>query len=285
MAALRSVTETAPVRSRQRPEGALREALRVGLSRTGVELTMLRRERTMMMLTFTLPLLQLLVFGSIFTFTIAPGVTLRQYFMAGLLASGIVYSTFQNLAIMITQDRDSGALKRLRGTPMPPLSYFIGKVGLVLTTYIAQVALMVIVGALLFGLPLPSAAGWMTFAWVSLLGLTACSLLGMALSGAIRNGRSAPAVVTPIVLVLQFASGVYIQLTATPGWMQTLASVFPLRWLAEGMRSVFLPAFMGAREPGGSFQLGSIALVLAAWTVAGLLLALRFFRWTPRDGR
>ena len=88
---------------------------------------------------------------------------------------------------------------------------------------------------------------------------------------------------SPVVLVLQFISGIFFVFTSLPGWMQAIGSVFPLKWLAQGMRSVFLPASFAQQEASGSWQLPLAALILAAWVAVGLFLALRTFRWTRRD--
>jgi ABC-2 type transport system permease protein len=139
-------------------------------------------------------------------------------------------------------------------------------------------------GAAGFGIDLPSdATSWLTFAWVSLLGVTAGTLLGIAFSSVPRSGRSASAVVSPIVILLQFISGVFFVYSELPGWMQRIAEVFPLKWMAQGMRSVFLPESFQAEEVAGSWQHGTMAVVLAAWTVLGLVLCLRTFRWRRRD--
>jgi ABC-2 type transport system permease protein len=88
--------------------------------------------------------------------------------------------------------------------------------------------------------------------------------------------------VTPIALVLQFISGVFFQFSQVPVWMQTIASLFPLKWMAQGLRSVFLPDFLAAQEPAGSWELGRVALVLGVWCIAGLLLCVATFRWQDR---
>jgi ABC-2 type transport system permease protein len=273
-------TPAADSRGRTTVGSPITDTLRIGVARIRVELKGLFRDRMQAMFTFTLPILLMLIFGSIFKGDLAPGVTFTQYFAAGMIASGIVYTAFQNLAVVVPMERASGALKRLRGTPMPTGAYFIGKVGLVVTTYAVQVTLLILIGAAVCGLRIPSTPGqWATFAWVSMLGLTACTLLGLAFSGLVRKSRGGAAIVTPIVLVLQFTSGVYVQFTQLPHWMQTVASFFPLRWLAEGMRSVFLPSFMGTLEPSGSFQHGETAIVLSIWAVVALPLAVWRFRW------
>ena len=77
---------------------------------------------------------------------------------------------------------------------MPKVSYFLGKVLLVLVASLAEVALLLAVGVGLFGLDLPDEPGrWLTFGWVFLLGVTACALLGIAVSSLARTPRSANA--------------------------------------------------------------------------------------------
>lgn len=257
----------------------------LGFRRIGIELKQFFRDRESAIFNFALPMILLLIFGSIFADQrIGIGdVTFAQYFLAGMIASGILYTSFQNLAIAIPMEREDGTLKRLQGIPMPKSSYFIGKTGMVFVAYLVQVSVLLIVGVLLFDVSLPrEPSAWITFAWVSVLGLTACTLLGLAFSVVPKHGKGASAIVAPIVLVLQFTSGVFFVFSELPAWMQNFASVFPLRWLTQAMRSVFLPEAAAAAEVAGSWQLGTAALVLGAWIIGGFALAVIFFRWTPR---
>jgi ABC-2 type transport system permease protein len=256
----------------------------VGLARTKVEIKQFFREKDALVFTFAFPVILLFIFGSVFGEDIAPGVSFSQYFVAGMIASGFILVSFQSLAIGIAVERDDGTLKRIEGTPMPRASYFVGKIGLVLVTAILQTAILLAVGTLLFGISLPdSGAKWLTLAWVGLLGTTAGTLLGIAYSSVPRSGRAAAAVVSPVVIVLQFISGVFFVFSQLPTWMQRVAEVFPLKWMAQGIRSVFLPDSFETQEPSGSWQHGTIAIVLAVWCVVGLVLCLRTFRWRRRD--
>jgi ABC-2 type transport system permease protein len=131
---------------------------------------------------------------------------------------------------------------------------------------------------------LPTEPGtWLTFIWVFLLGVATCAILGIGLSALPRSGKSATAVIIPIVLVLQFISGVYLAFTNLPDWLQNVASIFPLKWLAQGMRSVFLPSTFEAAEQGASWNLAGVAIVLGIWLIVGLVLARLTFRWIRKD--
>jgi ABC-2 type transport system permease protein len=261
-------------------------ALRLGLRQSRVEIKQFLRSREAVVFTMLFPIMLIVIFGSIFKGQIAPGVRFTQYFVTGMIASGLMSVGFQNLAIQIPIERDRGVLKRLRGTPMPRSVYFLGKVGVVLVIGVVETALLLVVAIAFYGVHLPDTAQhWFTFGWVSVLGITACTLCGIAFSSLARTGRSAPAVVTPVALVLQFISGVFFVFTDLPDWMQQIAAVFPLKWMCQGMRSVFLPESFAPNEAAGSWELERVALVLGAWVVIGLALCITTFRWTTRrDG-
>ena len=257
----------------------------LGARRVRIELKQFFRDRQSAVFNFLLPVLLMVIFGSVFgsqPLVEGSDISFAQYFVAGMIASGVLYTSFQNLAIAIPLERDDGTLKRIQGTPMPKLAYFVGKIGLVFVAYVAQVTLLIVVGRLFYKLQLPSGWQWFTFLWASVLGLIACTLLGIAFSVVPKNGKGASAIVSPIVLVLQFTSGVFFPYTQLPSWMQHFSALFPLKWLTQAMRSVFLPTEAGALEVAGSFELPKCAAVLFAWTIGGLVLSLVFFRWNKR---
>lgn len=268
---------------------AMPSVLRVALGRTRAELIGFFRERDAVIFIFAYPVIMLAIFATVFGQDGArvgpePGIPFAQYFLPGMIATGVLLSSFQNLAIAIAVERDEGGLKRLRGTPMPPAAYFLGKVGLVLVVSLVQVGLLLAVATGVFGVDLPTDAGrWWTFAWVFALGTAAGAVCGVAFSSLPRSGRSASAVVTPVVIVLQFISGVFFVYSDLPSWMQQVASVFPLKWMAQGMRSVFLPEQAAAVEPTGGWEHGATAAVLLAYLLVGLVVGVRTFRWRRRD--
>jgi ABC-2 type transport system permease protein len=265
-----------------RTEAALPPLSAVYRSRISVELKEFFRQREAVVFTVLLPVLLLVVFGAVLDYDIGGGVTFTQYFIAGIIAAGILGAGLQNMAISIATERSDGTLKSLAGTPMPRSAYFVGKVVQVLAVTVVIIAILLFIGAVVYGIDLPSGSDWFTFAWVALLGTAACTLLGIAVSSLAKNGRSASATVTPFALVLQFISGVFFVFSQLPTWMQTVAALFPLKWMGQGLRSVFLPDALAAQEPAGSWELGRVALVLGLWCVAGLLLCVWTFRWQDR---
>lgn len=265
--------------------------LRLGASRALYEVRSYFRAPDQVFFTFLFPVLLLSIFSVAFGENAVmqsspqdPGITMAEYYVPGLAAAGILLSGVQNLGVDIAVERSDGTLKRLAGAPLPVLSYFLGKFGQVLVTSVAQTALLLVVAATVFSVELPTDPGrWATFAWIYLAGVATSAILGIAVSALPRSGKSATAVIVPPLLVLQFVSGSYLSFTTLPDWLQNVASVFPLKWIAQGMRAVFLPADFEQLEVDGSWDLAGVAVALGIWLVVGLIASRLTFRWIRRD--
>lgn len=255
-------------------------AVAIGIKRGGLELKQFFRQRESVVFTLLFPLILLAIFGSVFSNTIAPNVTFSQYFVAGMIASALVNTGFQQIAIFIPIERDLGALKRLRGTPMPATSYFIGKAILVTVSMLLQVVLLLAAGVAFFGVNLPTQSQkWLLFIALLVMGSLVSTILGVAFSSVPKNARGASAIVSPVVIVLQFFSGVFFIFTDLPKWMQQVAAIFPLKWLTQGMRSVFLPENFATREIVGNWETGRTFAIIGIWLIVGTVLAIRTFKW------
>ncbi len=269
------------------PPAPLPAVWRATLARGGVELKSFFRERQSVVFILAMPAIMLTLLGAIFgQENSAPGVTVGDLYVAGLIGGGVMATSYQNLGMSIAFERERFTLKRLRGTPLPAAAYFGGKVIQVIVAAIAETAVLLAIGLAFYHLRLPtSLAAWWTFTWVFVLGVAGCSLLGIAASSVPRSAaRNGVAVITLPFVVLQFISGVYVPFFLVPSWLRDIASVFPLEWMCRGMRSVFVPHAVSL-ETGHSWEHGQTALVLAAWVVAGLILCLTTFRWQSRRDR
>jgi len=264
--------------------------IRLGGRRIAYETRAYFRQGDTVFFTFLFPVVLLTIFAVSFSEAsfgqTADGteVTSAWFYLPAMLAAGLLLSGVQNLAIDIAIEKSDGTLKRLAGSPLPVVSYFIGKLGQSFVTGLLQAGVLLALGFTVFGVPLPDEPEkWGIFAWVFVLGVTTSAILGIALSAVPRSGKSAAAVVIPIALVLQFISGVYLAFSNLPEWLQNVASVFPLKWMAQGMRSVFLPDELVVLEQNESWDLPGVALVLGLWLVVGSVLARLSFRWIRKD--
>jgi ABC-2 type transport system permease protein len=262
---------------------------RLAFSRANVELTIFFRDAQAAVFTFLLPIMLLIVFSAVFTGSVAgppgvPALPFRQYFAAGMMASGIVSASFTTVAVGVAIEQYDGTLKRLAGTPLPKGAYFAGKIMAATVLAFLASGVMLVIGVLAYDLDLPSTLGrWLALFWVPALGIACCCLLGLAYTRAVHTPKGAAPVVIAPYLLLQFTSGVFFVFTDLPRWMQALAALFPLKWVAQGLRYALLPDWVAANEPAHSWELGRIAVVLVAWLVAGAIIARLTFRWDRSD--
>jgi ABC-2 type transport system permease protein len=264
---------------------ALPSAIRIGLSRVVPELKMFYRRPEQVVLTFSMPALICLLLGSIFSAKL-PGTqtSTGAVIAASMLAYGVLSTSFINLGIGIAADRETGALRRLRGTPATASSYFIGKIMLVAIASLAEAVVLLLVGVLAFQLRPPTDVfGWFTLTWVFILGIISCSLLGIFVSNFASNAVSAAVITNGPAVGLQFLSGTYVPLMVLPTWMLIVGSIFPVKWMAQGFRSALLPAQMVVFEPAGSWEHWRTFVVLVAWCGGGLMACLYVFRWSDQD--
>jgi ABC-2 type transport system permease protein len=182
----------------------------------------------------------------------------------------------QTLAMSLVIAREDGRLKRGRGTPMPPWVFIAGRVGNSIVTAILMLALLAAIGWLLYSVPFP----WERLPEMLLtlvIGAASFCCLGIALTAAIPSQDAAAAIVNALLLPLYFLSGVFIPEDQLPDGVIAFADLFPVRHFFDAFFDAYVPA-------GGPAVSWDNLAVVALWGVAGLLLAIRFFRWTPRTG-
>lgn len=265
------------------PRRPARAFWRAGLRRGGIELRLLLRSPREMSGHLTTVAVAVLL--AAYVSDDVPG---TQTPMAHLVLAGFAaYALFQigliNLPQTLVTEREEGALLRLRATPGGIPAYLVAKCLLVVVTAIGTLVLLLAVAALLADGPLPrGAGGWLTLLWVSTLGLLAVVPLGAAVGAVLPNPREALALVMLPTMGLLVTSGAVFPLTSLPAVVQQVASVFPLKWMAQGLRAALLPDAARTAEVAGSWELPMVALVLTAWAVLGSLLAIPLLRRAAR---
>jgi ABC-2 type transport system permease protein len=198
---------------------------------------------------------------------------LGSTFLAGMLVVNVGLNGITSLGMRLTAEREDGTLLRAKATPNGMLGYLIGRIVVVSGTIMLTVVSLLIVGLAPFsGLALGRTVTWLTLAWVLALGLLATLPVGAVLGSLFRSLRSAPVMMLG-TLALMGISGIFFPITQLPAWLQWVGQTFPLYWLGLGVRSALLPGNLAAVEIGHSWRHLATAGVLAAWAIAGLVLA------------
>jgi len=229
--------------------------------------------------TVMFPVVLLLIFATVFggkTVDVNGGVKTTAYYVPAIITLSVISATMQSLAMSLVIAREDGRLKRGRGTPMPAWVFIGGRVGNSIVTALMMLILIAVLGRVLYSVPIPW--GETPAILVTLvIGAASFSCLGIALTAAIPSQDAAAPIVNALLLPLYFLSGVFIPDDELPQGVINFANHFPIR--------DFFLSFFNAYLPGGpsGVDWGNLAVV-AIWGVAGLLLAVRFFRWTPRGG-
>lgn len=235
------------------------------------------RSRELAFFTFLFPVLIFILLGSVYgkDKIKGEGVTGSEYLLAGILGYGVASTAFAGLAIVLVLRRESGILKRLRATPLPPWTYLTGVIVSTVIVYAIEAAVLIILGRVMFGVHFPHQ--WLSLVLALLLGTLAFAALGIALTGVIRSGEGSSAVVNAIYLPASFLSGSFWTPHAYPRFLEVIAEILPLTYFIRLMRDIVLLDHTLWSE-------WRSAAVVAAWGLGGLVLAVRFFRWEPREG-
>lgn len=228
--------------------------------------------------TLGLPLIMLVLFGSLFSWEIDVGFGLipaAQFYTPGLAAFTAANAALANVGITLAFQRQFGLLKRVRGTPLPPSTFLAGTVASSVWIALLGTLIMMLVGVLFFDVGI--AAAKIPAAVVSfVVGTAAFAGLGLALAALAPSGNTAPAVANAVILPMAFVSDIFVPAENPPDWLRVLGDVLPLKHFGRAFSAAFHPAV-----PAPAWQ-GTDLAILAAWGVAGALLAWRFFDWMPR---
>jgi ABC-2 type transport system permease protein len=228
---------------------------------------------------FVYPLMFLVIFTSIFRNSDvqfgAKRVNEATYYVPAMAALAVITVCFNNIAVAITFQRDSGVLKRINGTPLPSASFFGARILHAVLVSVLLVTITAAFGRAFYSADIPTGATLVRMLVILAVGAAAFCALGFAIASVIPNADASQPIVNAIILPLLFLSGIFIPLgNNPPAWMDWVGRVFPLKHFLTGMQAGFL---------GGPFHWSDV-LAVAVWGLAGLLFAIRFFRWEPRTG-
>ena len=225
------------------------------------------------------PLMFLVIFTSIFRNSdvqFGPNrVNEATFYVPAMTTLAVITICFNNIAVAVTFQRDSGVLKRTNGTPLPSSAFFGARILHAVLVSMLLVIITTAFGRAFYSTDLPTGANLLRTLAILAVGAAAFCSLGFAISAVIPNADASQPIVNAVILPLLFLSGIFIPLgNDPPAWMAWIGRIFPLKHFLTGMQAGFL---------GSPFDWTDV-LVLAAWGLGGLFFAIRFFRWEPRTG-
>jgi ABC-2 type transport system permease protein len=237
------------------------------------------RNPASMFFTLIFPLMFLVIFTVIFGnghVRVGPAQTVRvaTFYVPAIAAFSVINACYTNIAMSLSFSRDSGALKRIHGSPLPVWVYISARITHAVIMAIVLVVICAAFGALLYGATLPTDT-LPAFVLTLLVGAAAFSALGVAMTSVIPNADAAPAIVNGTILPLLFISDIFIPLQNPAPWLDLLGKIFPVRHFADALIGSFF-------QVNGSGLHTNDLLVIGAWGVAGLVLGIRFFQWEPK---
>jgi ABC-2 type transport system permease protein len=258
--------------------------LRLVLTQARYALLLTFRDPRAVVFGLAFPVVLLVMFNAIFvsgsndTVHIA-GATISAdaYFTAAISAYAIGLSTFSTLVVGLTTQRESGQLKRLRGTPMPPWTFLVAMVLRSVVRGLMIVVALFLIGVIAFGVHVEAERLIGLIVYVA-LGTAAFTTLGMAVTAITSTAEAATAIGPFAVVILSFVSGVFIPVDQLPNWLESVGKAFPLYHLADGMQTSLVAG-------GGTGLSGGDVASLVLWGLVGLAIAVRRFRWEPRAAR
>jgi ABC-2 type transport system permease protein len=251
-------------------------AFSLALHQTRYDLVSFLRNKQARFFTLLLPLAFLVILVGVFgNSTVGPEhVKASTYYVPGLSALAVISASFVNLVISVTAQREAGVLKRRRATPVPASVLIAGRALTTMAVSLSVMTAVLAIGHLAYGARVPAEA-LPAIALTAVIGSISFCALGYALSTLIGPADAAQPIVQAVMLPLYFISGVFVPDVELPSWLQHIAGLFPVQHLADALHHACAPTVQGMGVAGG--DLG----VLALWAVAGLVIALRRFRWAP----
>ncbi|MGH3023458.1 MAG: ABC transporter permease [Gaiellaceae bacterium] len=247
--------------------------MRVFLHELRAQQRLFWRNREAAFFSFVFPILLLALIGSVYGDEPIEGVSAATFILVGLLGYGVAANAFAGLAITLVVRREAGLLKRVRGTPLEPATYLAAVIASTVTVIGLQVVAQLLLGVYLLDADWPERPASLVFA--VLLGAAAFAALGIAVTTLVRTAEGSSAVVNAIYLPMAFISGVFFSREDMPAFLEAISDVLPLTHLLALIRAAFVP--------DENFAPSSVAAVVV-WGLLGLVVAVRMFRWEPREG-
>jgi ABC-2 type transport system permease protein len=235
------------------------------------ELKLLSRERVRMALPIAIPVILIIILGSIPSLrqprAVYGGESFIDLYTTVMVVLGLALLALTNMPMMLADYRERGVLRRLQTTPIGPARVLAAQLVADLTVAVAMVVLILAVARIGFAVPLPRQAGG--FVLAALLAAIALLGAGLLVAAVAPTGRVARGIGALLFYPMMFFAGLWLPIPNMPATLQHISHATPL--------GAAVPALTEAAQ--GSFPTALQLLTMATWAAACGLAAARFFRW------
>ena len=236
---------------------------------TRVEAKLILREPTYLIVGLLLPTLVLVAIGLLFAPHKADpelgGARWIDLFVPSMVVMTLAVLGINALPIRFAQYRELGVLRRLSTTPASPAALLFAQLAIHVAMAVAGVVLLMVVGTVMFQIPLPQAPLGFLLAFV--LGMGSLYALGLLIAAIAPTTAVANALVWPLFVAVMFLGGVYLPRVLLPEFLQRLGDFTP-----PGVQAL-LDAWAGTMP-----AVLPLVVMAAIAGVAGVVAA-RSFRW------
>ncbi len=235
------------------------------------------RNREAAIFTFFLPVIFFLIFASVYgndRITKEGGIRAAAFLEAGMIGYGVAATCFAGLGITLVIRRESGVMKRIRATPLPPTTYLFAILTSTFIVFVIEAAIIIALGRLFFSVRVPENV--LSLVVLLVIGALCFAAMGIGISGFVRSAEGSSAVINAVYLPMAIISGTFFTPKDYPDFLRVIAEILPLTHFTEITRDVMV------RDEHIWSDSGALAVVLL-WGAIGLVFALRKFKWQPVD--
>jgi ABC-2 type transport system permease protein len=252
--------------------------MRLFLHELRTEQLLFWRNREAAIFTFFLPVIFFLIFGSVYGNDLIKdgnGKVKASWFLeAGMIGYGVAATCFAGLGITLVVRRESGILKRIRATPLPPAAYVLAVLASTFIVFLIEAVLIIALGKAIFSVAVP--ARLLSLIAVLLIGALAFAAMGLGITGLVRSAEGSSAVINAVYLPMAIISGTFFSPKKYPEFLRVIADVLPLTHYTQLTRDVML-------HDKHLWSEGTAIGIVLLWGAVGLVGAVRGFRWQPRE--
>lgn len=193
-----------------------------------------------------------------------------DWLVPGIIGMNMLFSCMFGVGFVIVRYRKNGVLKRMKATPVSPLTFItaqmVSRFVIVLLT-----SILVFAGTNLF-LHFVVNGSYLLLILLTIMAILSMISLGLIFAARLKSEELASGLMNLITFPMMIFSGVFFSLEGTPQIIQSASKVFPLTHFIEGARAVMI-------DGAGLVDILPQVLVLGGMTLLFLVISAVFFRW------